>query len=110
MRLIDDKTKALWRAVWAAGWIKVDDFIFLFILASVAFALPLHFFLWGIDNITILYYLLVETLVSVWWLILLVFRFGLFVLQVRADINLMPEAAAKMAISFGKQTGTAAMR
>ena len=49
---------------------------------------------------------LVNVFLTQCWLIVLVYRCLVFVLDVQADINLMPEAAAKIVVGFWEGRGT----
>lgn len=64
------------------------------VIASVA-----HLFV-GPHPLRAILLLLVAVVVLLQWLIILAYRVGTFVLDLHADVGLMPEAAARIAVAY----------
>lgn len=94
--IVDDQTRALWQI---GFWRPLD-----FVIAGVELVtLITCFFWWAFGHPTAMGALLTAIamigLLQV-WIILLVYRCLFFIVQTRADINLMPAAAAQLAIAY----------
>lgn len=89
-----------WQALRMAGWIQGIDFAVIgVLLAHAFFGIIYAVFL----SPTVLYTLLLVAqmiLVAQVWIVILVFRCMDFVLSCQADINLMPEAAARIVMAY----------
>lgn len=94
MALLDDRTKILI----TAGLFRSVD---LFFVAAFAFEGVTVFF-WRVfaspSALQLMVVLLASIFTAQFWMILVCFRVGEQVLRARADINLMPEAAARLAV------------
>ena len=94
--LIDSQTKALWEV----GFWKPADFA---VIAIELFAVMTMGFWWVFGTpfaLGILCVLVSMLILLVAWGILLIYRCMYFVVQARADINLMPATAAKLALMY----------
>jgi hypothetical protein len=92
------------------GWWQPLDWIMLGLFGSSLITL----FFWRVfgapTTLNVIAVLLVDILVALAWLIILSFRCACFVLETQADINLMPESAARIAAAFITGTGTTQKR
>jgi hypothetical protein len=94
--IIDEQIKAMFQASLIRGIDVVFMLIYLLGLAGTA-----GWVIFGQFNRDVLMLVLVLTgLLTQAWLVLLAFRVGFIALQCRADIKLMPEAAARMALLY----------
>ena len=92
MRLFDDQSRALI----TAGLLRPIDGAFLGILALESFTV-LNWSMFGHPTAEQFIVVLLATLLAcVLWVALLVFRIGVIALRMRADVNLMPAAAARL--------------
>lgn len=88
-----------WQARRRMGWMSTVDFLFMFVLlvtgtGTLLWCLlgwPSAVQLLGIGVATIIFLLL--------WVLLLLYRSMLFTLEVRADINMLPVEAARIAVA-----------
>jgi hypothetical protein len=106
MSLVPTKFQALK----ARGWWQPLDWIMLGIFGG---SLVTLFFWWVFGTPTVLSLiavLLVDILIALAWLIILSFRCACFVLETQADINLMPESAARIAAAFITGNGSTQKR
>lgn len=89
-----------WAALKQAGWWTNADSVFVVIIAM----LWITFIYWRIfGNPTtagLIAFLLVNVSVKLVWLIFLVFRCSWFVLRLNADVAVMPEESARIAVAF----------
>ena len=94
MRVIDDRTKALA----AAGLFKTVDLV---IFVALLLGGVVTFFDWlfspRFTTATLVVWGLVSGLILLIWTVLLGYRCCVLIIEARADINLMPEAAARIA-------------
>ena len=94
-----------WEALRRVGWFQGSDFA----IVGIILASWVTCFFWWLFGSPTLAGLAVVALANLAltqiWAISLVFRCSFFVLQMRAEINTMPAAAAKLALSF--QRGSA---
>lgn len=94
--LFDEQTKALFQV----GFIKPIDFVFALLLVAAG----ITSFFWAIFGTPTLRgfeaILLSAVTVTLVWLVILVYRCLFHVIQARSEINLMPDSAAKLAISY----------
>ena len=94
-----------WQALRRVGWVQSSDFVFLGLLAA-SWVTVFFWWLFGSPTAAGLAVVAIGNLaVAQVWTISLIFRCSFFVLQMRAEINTMPAAAAKLALSF--QRGSA---
>lgn len=92
MRLFDDHSRALI----TAGLLRPIDGAFLAALMAESFTVC-NWAMFGRPTAEQFVVVLLATLLAcVLWLALLIFRIGVIALRMRADINLMPMAAAKL--------------
>ena len=88
-----------WQALRMAGWVRTIDFILLFLaVLQVMGVTALAIFLTDLKPVILACTGLVCTLL--FWLLLLGYRCMDFVLTLAADVNLMPDAAAKMVVQY----------
>lgn len=105
MKLLDNQTKA----IITAGLLRTTDVVF-----ALGFCLEvvtvIYWRIFGHPSANQLLALLLVTVVYFEvWLVALMFRIGVMILKVRADVNLMPEAAARIAAQIrlsGAPSGT----
>lgn len=94
--IVDEQIKAMFQA----SLIRGIDLVFLAVYV-LGLAGTCGWLVFGQFNRDVMLLLLVLTgLLTQAWLVLLVFRVGFIALQCRADIKLMPEAAARMALLY----------
>ncbi len=95
MRLIDDEV----RNFFSAGLLRPIDIVFAggFFTACVT---VVYWRIFGSPSAEQLVVVLLTTIAYFqMWLLVLLLRIGVIVLRARADINMMPEAAARLAVS-----------
>jgi hypothetical protein len=83
------------------GWVKIIDvFFFIMVITPMIFAsIQAVKQAW----ISCLIFLMISALFSMSWGIVLLFRCMYFVIKLSADVNLMPEAAAKIVAVMMRQ-------
>jgi hypothetical protein len=95
-----------WEALKARGWWLPYDWAMVVLLAATVVTL----FFWKIfgdpSALNLIAVLLVDIFIALLWIISLIFRCSCFVLETQADINLMPEASAKIVAGFFNMSGT----
>jgi hypothetical protein len=93
---LDDQTKALFRI----GFVKViDGMLFVSLLINVA--ISVYDALSGkLTAPSLVQFICLQVTFSSTWLIILCYRILYQILMARADINTMPESAAKAVLSF----------
>lgn len=89
-----------WQALKARGWIQPFDYV---MGAGIVLSLVTLLF-WRIFGaptaLNVVAVVLVDIFIAQLWLISLVFRCSCFVLETQADINLMPESAARIVAGY----------
>lgn len=103
-RVGDYVTKS--EALKARGWIQPVDYI---IIGVILTTLVTVFFWWlfgAPTALNIIAVVLVDIFVAQLWMILLIFRCACFVLETQADINLMPEASARIVAGYFNMSPT----
>ncbi len=91
---------SLWQALRAAGWWSGIDSTLSFLIVMV-WVTGIFWKIFGDPGVLNLIALLLASLsLNVVWATIVGFRAARFVLDVRSDINLMPEAAARIAAAF----------
>lgn len=94
------------QALRARGWIQPIDYIILALLATSLVTL----FFWKVFGsptaLNLIAVVLVDIFIAQIWLILLIFRCACFVLETQADINLMPEASARIVAGYFNMSPT----
>lgn len=96
MALFDEQTKALWEV----GFVRPIDLMYAAVMAMCAVT-AMFWCIFGNPTVIALLTTAVSMLVMFQlWLILLLYRCLYFIIQTRADINLMPEQAAKLALLY----------
>lgn len=94
-----------WQALRRVGWVQTSDFVFVGVLVA-SWVTAFFWWLFGSPTAAGLAVVAAANIVlAQLWVVSLVFRCSFFVLQMRAEINTMPAAAAKLALSF--QRGSA---
>lgn len=94
--IVDEQIKAMFQA----SLIRGIDVVFLAVYA-LALAGTAGWLAFGkFNHDALLLALILTGLLTQAWLVLLAFRVGFIALQCRADIKLMPEAAARMALLY----------
>ena len=99
--LLDPETQALWKL----GYIQWVDFLFVGVLVL---HLLTTFFWWVFGHPSAVGILVCAVAALGWlqlWIVLLIFRAARFVLDILAEIKLLPETSSKLAIQFMQQTG-----
>lgn len=84
------------------GWIKPFDYV---IFAIIMIGYVTLFFWWVFGNpqpMTTIIALLMNIIITQFWVISLIFRCSDFVLETRADINMLPDAAARIVMSANR--------
>lgn len=94
--LFDEQTKASY----LAGLYRPIDFVFMFVFCVYWFAVGCWIWIGHPPTIFVILAALALMQLTLCWAIIILFRVGFIVLQCRADINLMPEAAAKVALTY----------
>jgi hypothetical protein len=95
-----------WEALKARGWWLPYDWGMVVALAATVVTI---FFWWVFGTPTalnLIAVLLVDILIALLWIISLIFRCSCFVLETQADINLMPEASARIVAGYFNMSGT----
>jgi hypothetical protein len=97
-----------WEALKARGWVQPYDYWMITIILGTIVTM----FFWAIFGqptaINLIAVVLVDIFISQLWLISLVYRCSCFVLETQADINLMPESAARIVAGYFSMNGNAA--
>lgn len=95
-----------WEALKARGWWLPYDWCVVILLGASFVTL----FFWKIFGdptaINFIAMLLVDIFLCLLWIISLIFRCSCFVLETQADINLMPEASARIVAGYFNMSGT----
>lgn len=94
--LLDEQTRALFQV----GFIRPVDFV---ALGTILATTITTFFWWAFGTPTwqnVVLVLLGVALVFQAWIVILVYRACYHVIMARSEINTMPEAAAKLAVSY----------
>jgi hypothetical protein len=95
-----------WEALKARGWWLPYDWANVVVILGTF----VTFFFWCIFGkptaLNLIAVVLVDIFVAQLWLISLVFRCSCFVLETQADINLMPEASARIVAGYFNMSGT----
>lgn len=95
-----------WQALKARGWWLPYDTAIVILLAVTLVTL----FFWRVFGaptaLNLIAVVLVDIFLAQLWLISLVFRCSCFVLETQADINLMPESAARIVAGYFNMSGT----
>jgi len=89
-----------WEALKQQGWIKPIDYIFMAIIAVIWVMTAVYYAIGFPGVYTFLATAAVTSILFQSWIVMLVYRCMDFVLVTRADINLMPVAAARMALAY----------
>jgi membrane protein YdbS with pleckstrin-like domain len=98
--LTDDQVKALWRV----GYVRPVDFI---LLLAVSFTGIVAFFWWFFGQpatVNMLCCAVTAMFLIQLWLVLLVYRAMRFVLDIIAELKLLPETAARLALQMATKT------
>ena len=93
-------TPSKWQALKAFGWILPFDFFMASMIGLSIVTVGFYFLFGNPTVIRLLAFAIVDIFIFQIWIVSLVFRCSCFVLETQADINLMPEAAAKIAVAF----------
>jgi hypothetical protein len=96
--LIDSMNK--WDALKQQGWIKPVDYLFMFVIILLWTGMIVYYLTSFPSVYTLLSTGVCTVILLQIWLVMLVYRCMDFVLVTRADINLMPVSAARMAIAY----------
>jgi hypothetical protein len=95
-----------WEALKARGWWLPYDWGMVALLAGTLVTL----FFWKIFGdptaLNLIAVLLVDIFIALLWIVSLIFRCSCFVLETQADINLMPEASARIVAGYFNMSGT----
>lgn len=95
-----------WDALKARGWIQPYDYLMIAVLLGTLVTL----FFWRLFGaptaLNLIAVVLVDIFVAQLWIISLIFRCSCFVLETQADINLMPEASARIVAGYFNMSGT----
>lgn len=88
------------QALKARGWWQPVDYVALGLFATTGIVLFFHWLFGQPTFSNVICYLVVDMFVLQIWTIILLFRTACFVLETQADINLMPEAAGRIAVGY----------
>lgn len=95
-----------WEALKARGWWLPYDW-FVVVLLGASFVTLFFWKIFGDPTaINFIAMLLVDIFLCLLWIISLIFRCSCFVLETQADINLMPEASARIVAGYFNMSGT----
>jgi uncharacterized membrane protein YoaK (UPF0700 family) len=101
---------AKWAALKARGWWLPFDWAMLILLAATLVTA----FFWRIFGsptaLNLIAIVLVDIFIAQIWMIALIFRCACFVLETQADINLMPESAARIVAGYFNMSPTTPTR
>ena len=89
-----------WDALKQQGWIKPVDYLFMFVIILLWTGMIVYYLTSFPSVYTLLSTGVCTVILLQIWLVMLVYRCMDFVLVTRADINLMPVSAARMAIAY----------
>jgi hypothetical protein len=95
-----------WEALKARGWWLPYDWAIVVLLVTTLVTLLFWRIFGSPTALNLIAVVLVDIFIAQLWLISLVFRCSCFVLETQADINLMPEAAARIAAGYFNMSGT----
>lgn len=101
------ETYTLWQALKARGWVQTYDYVLAVLLVLSLVTLLFWRIFAAPTALNLIAVLLVDIFICNLWLISLVFRCSHFVLETQADINLMPESAARIVAGYYSGNGTA---
>lgn len=93
-------TPSKFDALRAFGWILPFDYVMVALLLGSVVTVGFYFLFGSPTVIKLVAFAIVDIFIFQVWIVSLVFRCSCFVLETQADINLMPEAAAKIAVAF----------
>lgn len=93
-------TPSKFEALRAFGWILPFDYAMVAMLAMSVVTVGFYFLFGNPTVVKLVAFAIVDIFIFQVWIVSLVFRCSCFVLETQADINLMPEAAAKIAVAF----------
>lgn len=94
-----------WQALREAGWIAGIDFVIMTVLGLFLLTGAYWSIFGSPTTLQVISLLLGATIILLLWIVILIFRCMDFVLSTQADINLMPDAAARMAVLFMRGQG-----
>ncbi len=94
-----------WQALRAAGWIAGIDFAIMTVLGLFLLTGAYWGFFGSPTALQVIGLMLGAAIIMLLWIVILIFRCMDFVLSTQADINLMPETAARMAVLFMRGQG-----
>jgi len=89
-----------WEALKQQGWIKPIDYIFMAVLGIIWLSMLIYWIIGYPSVYTMLGVGVFTTTAIQAWSLILHFRTMDFILVTRADINLMPVSAARMALAY----------
>lgn len=90
------------QALRAFGWILPFDYLMATFIGLTWVTVGFYFLFGHPTVLRLMAFAIVDFFIFQVWIVSLVFRCSCFVLETQADINLMPEAAAKIAVAFLK--------
>jgi len=82
------------------GFFQVADAVYIVVILGLFATAGIRAWLCGATQIEALIWMVVALGISQIWTITLCFRLSWFVLSAQADINLLPEAAARIVIGY----------
>jgi len=95
-----EKTLTRWEAQRKLGLFAPHDYVMLGLIAMVWVTLGFWKLFGNPEPIHLIALAVVNIFLVQCWLLVLVYRVLVFILDVQADINLMPEAAARIVLGF----------
>lgn len=95
-KLLDPQVQALWQV----GFIRPIDFVLLLSWVAVLVAATVFWWTGKLEVMNALIFIFSEITVALLWIVTLVYRTCHHVIMSRAEINTMPEAAARLAVTY----------
>jgi hypothetical protein len=95
-----EKTLSRFEAQRKLGLFAPHDYVMLFLIAAVWITMGFWKLFGAPESLHLMALAIVNLFLTQCWLIVLAYRCLVFILDVQADINLMPEAAARIVLGF----------
>lgn len=89
-----------YEALRSFGWIVPADFVFLGALVLTGITLVFWKIFGNPSALNVIAVILTAIFCILMWIVVLIYRCSYFVLLARSDINLLPEASARLAVSY----------
>jgi hypothetical protein len=95
-KLLDPQVQALWQV----GFIRPIDFLLCLSWMAVFVTAIVFWWTGKLEVLNALVFIFLECSIALFWVVLLTYRTCHHVVLARADINTMPEAAARLAVTY----------